>query len=445
MKDSAEGARARAVAAIALHAVIEDGRNLDDGFAEAELSELPARDRSFAKALAFGTLRLHLRNAAILSRLLDKPLRRKDAVVTMLMSVALFELTETDAPDYAVVSAAVDATRSVRRPALRKLVNAILRRFQRERDELLNAVGAADEARHGYPAWLLDRLRSDWPDDWEAIAVAGNQQAPLWLRVNTCRTDRDAYREQLEAAGMTVTHAPATMPAAVCLEQAVSVSDLPGFAAGDCSVQDAASQLAAEILDAQPGMRVLDACAAPGGKTTHMLERAENDLQLVALDSSERRLERVRENLQRLQLNADVICGDALNPGVWADGRRFDRILVDAPCSATGVIRRHPDIRFLRRDDDIPSLHDVQLSMLNALWPLLQPGGRLLYVTCSLLATENESVTAEFLNAQPTASHVDITPLLPGTAVHRAYGAQLLPGSGATDGFYYALMERSAD
>ena len=443
MNDSAQGARTRALAAMALLSVIEDGRNLDDGFAAAGLDELDARDRAFAKAIAFGTLRTHLRNAAVLSQLLDKPIRRKDAVIMMLLSAALFELTQTDTPDYAVVSAAVSATRTLRRPGLRNLVNAVLRRFQREREQLLAAAGESDEGRYGYPQWLTHMLRNDWPDDWETILTAGNEQAPLWLRVNTQRISRDEYADQLAAADIPVTLMPAAIPAALCLERAVPVSELPGFVAGDCSVQDAASQLAAELLDAQRGMRVLDACAAPGGKTTHLLERTGGELDMYALDNSQKRLVRVHENLQRLQLQANVVCGDALTPDAWWDGELFDRILIDAPCSATGVIRRHPDIRFLRRADDIRSLQTTQLAMLNALWPLLRPGGRLLYSTCSLLAAENESVAEAFVAGQREARIIDISARVPeDVAVSRAHGVHLVPGRGGTDGFYYALMER---
>lgn len=432
----------RAVAATAVHAVVAEGRSLDDAFAEGGINELPARERAFVKALSFGTLRVHLRNQALLAQLLDKPIRRKDAVVAALLSVALHELIDSPAPEYAVVSAAVDATRALRKPALRGLVNAILRRFQRERAQRLAAV-SDESARCNYPQWLIDAARADWPDEWQEILQAGNEQAPMWLRVNAARNERDDYNAKLAAAGLDVVSTPSAFPNALRLSNAVPVGDLPGFADGACSVQDAASQLAADLLDASPGMRVLDACAAPGGKTCHLLERAGNELQLVALDNSAARLERVRENLTRLQLSATVICGDALEPDSWWDGQPFDRILVDAPCSATGVIRRHPDIRFLRRADDIAALQGTQSAMLRALWPMLREGGRLVYSTCSFLRAENDAVVGDFLQQEASARSLDTEPLLTAPfAVRTLHGMQLLPGREATDGFYYALMER---
>jgi len=383
MSRDGQGAATRALAARAIDAVLTEGRSLDQAFVETDINALPPRDRAFCKALAFGTLRVHLRNSALLSRLLAKPLRKRDAVVHALLSVALHELIDSPAPEYAAVSATVDATRTLKRPALRGLVNAVLRRFQREREELLAAIEDSDEARYGYPQWIVEAVRKDWPGDWQDILQAGNTQAPLWLRVNTARAARNDYVQRLADNDMAVAATPDAAPTAVQLEVAAAVDELPGFAAGDCSVQDAASQLAAPLLAAEPGMRVLDACAAPGGKTCHLLEQAGNNLDVVALDSSETRLQRVRENLQRLQLTANIVCGDALQPDDWWDGNGFDRILIDAPCSAIGVIRRHPDIRFLRRPGDIESLHDVQSAMLRALWPLLNEGGILLYSTCS--------------------------------------------------------------
>jgi 16S rRNA (cytosine967-C5)-methyltransferase len=270
----------------------------------------------------------------------------------------------------------------------------------------------------------------------------------MWLRVNPARIDPNVWRAQLQASGIAAASAHPTIPTAVVLDAAVSVDQLPGFAAGDVSVQDAASQLAAPLLDTQPGMRVLDACAAPGGKTTHILERCPNLAELVAVDQSEARLQLIRGNLQRLGLSATLRRGDASEPDSWWDGVQFDRILVDAPCSATGVIRRHPDIAYLRREGDLPRLAATQLRLLEQLWPLLKPGGRMLYSTCSLLREENSAVVAAMLGRTVTATSLaSDVPLGPEAIRDNDVGLQLLPGVGGgdTDGFYYALMEREPD
>ncbi len=443
MSRSASGAATRAVAARAVHAVVREGRNLDHALAGAGANDLPPRERAFVRALSFGTLRTHLRNSFLLDRLLDKPLKSRDAITGSLLSVACFELLDAAAPDYAAVSAAVDATRLIGRPGMRGLVNAILRRLLREKDAHLAAAAADPVAHWCHPAWLLHRLQADWPDDYAAILAAGNRQAPMWLRINTLRTGTADWLARAAGAGVAASAPLPDLPAAVLLEQPVGVDALPDFAAGDCSVQDAASQLAAVLLDPQPGMRILDACAAPGGKTGHLLEAGGGRVDVVAVDNVAARLERVTENLARLQLDAQVRCGDAAAPDEWWDGTMFDRILVDAPCSATGVIRRHPDIRFLRREADIDELQALQLRLLRALWPLLKPGGRLLYSTCSLLRAENETVVAAFLADEPTARELDLADSAAGElGVAQRHGVQLLPGQRATDGFYYALMTR---
>ncbi len=435
----------RAIAATAVHQVVHSGRNLNDALGHAGADELEPRDRSFVRALVFGTLRTHLRNRYIISKLVERPFRRRDLIVEALLSTGLFALLDSQQPDYAAVSATVDATRELGRPGMRGLVNALLRRFLRERDDLLAAVQHEPEARWQHPQWLIERVQQDWPDDWQSILEAGNQQAPMWLRINRMRTTRADWLARANTTSEFATAPLQALPAAVVLAHAAAVDELPGFAAGECSVQDAASQVPAMLLAPQPGMSVLDACAAPGGKTGHLLEWADNAARITALDNSEQRLERVRENLQRLHLSANVVCGDALLPDNWWDGELYDRILVDAPCSAVGVIRRHPDIRFLRRADDVNQLQQTQRALLNRLWRLLKPGGRLLYSTCSVLHAENEDVVAGFLAGENTAVSLDLRGLLPAGLTEPAdHGAYLLPGRHATDGFYYALMERVA-
>lgn len=438
------GSRTRALAAEAVHAVLHSGRSLDDALADAKLDTLEARDRAFVRALCFGTLRTHLRNRHLLGMLLEKPLRRRDRVVESLLSTAMHALVDLEMPEYAVVSATVDATEALDRRALRGLVNAILRRFVREADELLAAAASDEVARLQHPQWLIERVRHDWPDHWEAILEANNARAPLSIRVNTRRSTRADWLARLDAAGERRGLAVDGLRAAAVLDAPTDVDALPGFAQGDCSVQDASAQRAAEWLQPSSGMRVLDACAAPGGKTCHLLELADNALELTALDADAERLERLRENLLRLQLGAKVVVGDAAAPADWWDGVGFDRILLDPPCTGSGVIRRHPDIRHLRRPDDAAKLAQRQSAMLNALWPLLRPGGRLLYATCSILRAENEAVVSAFLETMPDAT--DRTMQCAGAdGLHRAsHGVYTLPGEHTGDGFYYALMERSA-
>ena len=436
------GVAPRAVAATAVEIVIYRHRNLDQALEQAQFATLESRDRALCKALAFGTLRTHERNRALIAKLADRPFRRRDRIVEVLISVGLFALTDSHKPPYAVVSATVDAAKLLGRVPQSKAVNAILRRFLREREDLLSAVAQSDTARLQHPDWLLERFRSDWPDDWENIAAAGNKQAPMWLRINTRVRSRSDWISALPP-DIEVAEAPDWLPEAVRLTAAVDVNEIPGFDSGMASVQDAASQFAAGIMAPGQGMRVLDACAAPGGKTGHILERCPEIGELVALDVAADRLQLVQQNLTRLRRTATVIHGDVLKPEVWWDKQPFDRILLDAPCSATGVIRRHPDIRYLRQPHDIDALAVRQLRMLTSAWQMLKPGGKLLYSTCSVLAAENAGVVAQFLDTHSDASEVDITAVQLGPDAREAkHGMQLLPGPAATDGFYYALMMR---
>ncbi len=435
------GARARAFAALAVDLVLAKGRSLDRAFAEILTEQLPDRERSQIRALAFGTLRWHHRHRLIIADLLERPLRTRDRILEALLSVALYELIEARQPPYAAISAAVDASRTLGRQRAAGLVNAALRRFQREQDALLSHALTDDEGRYSHPQWLIDRIRSDWPRRWGAALAAALAPPPMWLRVNRARTTRAAYAARLESETGIATDAPAAYPDALRLARALPVASLPGFEDGDVSVQDAAAQLAADFLAPKPGMRVLDACAAPGGKTTHLLECGAGELALVAVDSDAARNELVRDNLRRTGFSAEVVTADLREFAAGAGGRRFDRILLDAPCSATGVIRRHPDIKFLRRPEDIEAMAGRQLEMLDASWELLAAGGRLLYATCSILRQENDAVVARFAAAHPDATEVRLE--APDAVVPVESGVQLLPGTPDTDGFYYALMERS--
>ena len=397
------------------------------------------RRRALVQELAYGTLRHWGTLDALVRRLATKPF--SDAVLPSLLAVALYQLEHTRAPPFAVVDHAVNAAATLARPAAKPLANAILRRFLRERDALLDAVREDPVGRWSHPRWWIDRVRREYPDDWEAILEAGNQRPPLVLRANRRVTARDALLARFALAGIEARPGGAE---GIFVDAPRPVPQLPGYDEGAFSVQDLGAQLAVPLLAPEHGMRVLDACAAPGGKTTHFGEIA--DLTIVALDSDESRLARVRENLARLPRGGacvEVRAGDAGDPATWWDGRPFDRILADVPCTASGVVRRHPDGKWLRRESDIGRFAKTQARLLAALWPCLGRGGRLLYATCSVFRDENEAQVAAFLAAHPDALRETLT-FAPDVAVR---GGQLLPSlPGAChnqDGFFYALLGKA--
>ena len=430
----------RAIAAQALGRVLGEGRSLTMILPPA-LERVAPRDRGLLRELCYGVCRRQPELQTLLDGLLNRPLDPREPVARALLLVGLYQLLHLRIPDHAAVAETVAAARQLRKPWAVSLTNAVLRSFPRRRTELLARVETDAAARTAHPRWLLEWLQRDWPDDWPAIVAANNARPPFTLRVNLLQCARDDYRAQLAAAGKSAEPAAAlALASALTLIEPVEPAALPGFAEGQVSVQDVAAQLAASLLDVQPGMRVLDACAAPGGKTAHLLECIP-DLDLTALDQDGDRLERVRENLSRLRLHAHLVAGDASQPATWWDGVPYDRILLDAPCSATGVIRRHPDIKLLRRETDIAALADRQQALLAALWPLLRPGGRLLYATCSVLRRENEQVVATFLVAQPEARE---QPIIADWGRALAQGRQILPGEGGMDGFYYAALVKLA-
>ncbi len=432
------GARARATAALTLQAVLGHGRSLTEALDQLEDLDQD-RDRPLIQELSYGTLRLLPRLKAIAAQLLSKPLKPEDGDLEALILIGFYQLLATRIPPHAAVASSVAATRVLGKPWAARLVNALLRRCQREHEALLAQADKIEEAHWLFPTWLLDRLRAEWPADWSEIVAASNTQAPLWLRVNCLATDRDTYVRELAATGITARPAPQA-PQGLVLDQPLPMARLPGFAAGRVSIQDANAQLAAPLLGVLPGERVLDVCAAPGGKTAHLLELAGGQLDLTALDIHPQRLERVRDNLQRLSLAARLLVGDATEPsGDWAQGP-YDRILLDVPCSATGVIRRHPDIKWLRRPGDIEALCARQARMLDAIWPLLAPGGTLVYVTCSLLPDENERQIRAFLYRQGDAAE---DPIAATWGLTRTSGRQTLPQVGGGDGFYFARLRKA--
>jgi len=429
-------ANVRALAAQALARIVR-GESLRAVFAAAAPRLADARDRALLSNLLHEGARWWLRYDAVLDRLLDRPLRERELDVHALAVLGLIQLEVLRLPEYAAVAATVEAARSLRKPKFAGLINALLRRWLREREAINAQLDADAVTRSAHPRWLLDALARDWPNEVDAILAADNAQAPLWLRVNGRRARREELLERFAAAGIEA-NAAAAPDCAIVLMQSTDVTRLPGHAQGAFSVQDGAAQFAADLLDPVAGQRVLDACAAPGGKSAHILETA--DVQLTALDSDARRLTRIEENLARLGLKAAIRAGDAAVPAPWWDGKPFERILIDAPCSATGIVRRQPDIKLHRRASDIARLIDEQARILDALWPLLGLRGRLVYATCSVLADENAHQIARFLERHADARPLDIA--APGWRRCGEVGAQNLPGEHGMDGFYYAVLEK---
>ena len=401
------------------------------------LLQVAERDRALLQQLCYGTLRQAPRLQGFLQQLLNKALKDKDRDIQGLMLCGLYQLEGTRIPDHAAVASTVGAVAVLKKPWARGMVNAVLRRFLREREALAGNLSAAAAASH--PEWLYRALLQQWPAAAEQILAANNCQPPMTLRVNTGRISRQAYLDSLAACGIEA-RAGQLSPYAVYLETPRDVAELPGFGAGEVSVQDEAAQLAAPLLQAAPGERILDACAAPGGKACHLLELQPQLAELVALDVDATRLQKVSQNLQRLGLQARLLAGDASKPGDLLAPASFDRILVDAPCSATGVIRRHPDVKLLRREKDIGQLARLQLGILQGLWPTLKPGGVLLYATCSVLAQENSEVIEQFLARQPDSTAV---PLEVSWGEPSGCGRQLLPSPSGADGLFYAMLRKS--
>ena len=436
-------AAARAHAAQAVEA-IRAGRALESAL-QHQFAALPpalARERALIQEMTYGTVRWLLQLEPLIHERLEKPLKAKDHDIESLLLVGLYQLLHMQVAAHAAVKETVEAAAILKKEWAKGLVNALLRRVLREQ-EAIRARLAQDEQR-AHPEWLLTRLRQAYPQDWRAIADANNARPPLTLRVHLGRTTRAACQARLQQAGIEARALP-EVESALILDNPVPVELLPGFREGEMSVQDAAAQLAAPLLDCPPGGRVLDACAAPGGKAAHLLER-DSRLELVALDVESARLEPVRENFVRLGLRAAILQGDATHPEDWWDGQPFDRILLDAPCSATGVIRRHPDIRLHRTPRDVERLVAAQARLLDRLWPLLAAGGKLLYVTCSILPEENRQQTEAFLARQPQArAETLVHPALARHARADGAGWQILPGAGDMDGFYYACLVRNPD
>lgn len=399
-----------------------------------------AASLSLLKELCYGSCRWYFQLNGSLAGLLAKPLKTKDMDIHCLLIVGMYQLSHLRTPDYVSINETVNAVALLKKPWAKALVNGVLRQFQRQ-----ITAGAvitdSESAQYSHPQWLIDQLKTAWPAYWPHILDAGNSHPPMCLRVNRQQISRDRYLQVLLEAGINA-RAGEHADSAIYLEKACSVDELPGFFDGQVSVQDEASQLLPTLLQAAAGQRVLDACAAPGGKTCHILETEPELMQVVALDIETRRLERLYDNLHRLALNSErvsVIGADATQTDSWWDGRLFDRILLDAPCSATGIIRRQPDIKLLRQPADIARLTDLQSVLLDSLWTCLKPGGLMVYATCSILPAENSQQVAAFLARTADAAAVAIPA---AWGVDGGPGRQLLPSDNATDGFYFACLQK---
>ena len=424
------GIATRVSAARVIDVVLHRGRSLKATLAAALPALADPRDRALVEAIVFTALRQRARFDAALEAWLAKPLGARDHELRALLHAGFAQLS-LGMPDHAVVAATVDAARALGRPHQAGLVNAVLRRAQRE-----GLPAAGDEA--AWPRWLAQRIRTDWPGQADAIFAASAEEAPMWLRVHARATTRDGYLERLHEAGIDG-QVDASLPDAIRLDAALPVQQLPGFDDGVVSVQDGAAQRVADALSPRPQARVLDACAAPGGKAAHLAER-DPSLRITALDVDSRRVRRMQDGFARLKLDIEAAAADATRPDTWWNGVPFDAILLDAPCSATGIVRRQPDVLLHRRETDIAALVDAQATLLDAAWPMLAAGGTLLYATCSILREENAAQVEAFLARTADAA---LEPLEAGFGHDTGFGAQRLPGEAGMDGFFYARLRKA--
>ncbi|HEI8868920.1 TPA: 16S rRNA (cytosine(967)-C(5))-methyltransferase RsmB [Serratia odorifera] len=419
----------RSIAAQAIGQVLDQGQSLSTILPSLQ-KNISDKDRSLLQELCFGTLRVLPQLEWCIQQLMAKPMVGKQRTLHYLLMIGMYQLLYTRIPAHAALAETVNGAVALKRPQLKGLINGVLRQFQRQQDQLLQRA-ANNDSRYLHPSWLLKRIQQAYPEQWEQLVEANNQKPPMWLRVNRLHHTRDEYLKLLEQAGIAAAPHPEYRDALRLLSPC-AVDQLPGFAEGWLTVQDASAQGCVDLLDPQDGEQILDLCAAPGGKTTHILEAAPK-AHVMAVDIDEQRLSRVNENLQRLQFSAEVKQGDGRTPQQWCGDKQFDRILLDAPCSATGVIRRHPDIKWLRRDRDIAELASLQAEIMDAIWPHLKPGGVMVYATCSILPQENNEQVLAFLQRNADAQRVE-------TGNEHQPGRQNLPHPEDGDGFFYAKL-----
>ncbi|WP_404400901.1 16S rRNA (cytosine(967)-C(5))-methyltransferase RsmB [Idiomarina seosinensis] len=430
----ASGAQSRAIAAKIVFRVLEQGESLSAVLPE-ETQPLEVSDRRLAQAISYGVMRYLPSLNQLIAGKLKKPLSGKLKILNSLLLVGAYQLYFLRTKDHAAVSASVEAAKFLGRKNHTGLVNGVLRQLLREAPERGDNQQRAlpEDKLHNHPRWLAEAIKQDYPDNWQELLFNNNQHPPMWLRVNENQVSRAAYQQLLDDEEIE-SHPDDRVSSALRLTQPVAVERLPGFSEGWVSVQDRSAQLAGFLLNSHESHRVLDCCAAPGGKTLHLLERHQFTEPLTAIDIDQKRLQRVEENLARQKQPATLICADITATDKWWDGVCYDRILLDAPCSATGVIRRHPDIKWLRRASDIDALVKLQAQILDSIWPLLKDGGELLYATCSVLARENQQQIEHFLRRQKDARLSDIT--------EQQATLQLLPAADGGDGFFYARLKK---
>jgi len=424
----------RAIAARALGPVISRKESLNTALPRA-LQQCQENDRALLQQLCYGTMRFLPRLSCLANQLLKKPFKPQDQDLYALVLLGFYQLLEMRVPTHAAVSETVEAASQLNKEWAKGLLNALLRNLQRQQDSLFEQLAEQPEFRYNHPQWMISKLQHNWPDYVEEMLQQNNQQPPMTLRINQQKTSQSDYLQQLHDTGINATATPYST-VGIQLESAVDVSILPGFGYGFVSVQDEAAQLSATLLDLQPGQRVLDACAAPGGKLCHIIEHQPGLSHITAVELEAGRAERIEENLSRLNLSAEIIIADAATQ-TWWDGIEYDRILLDAPCSAAGVIRRNPDIKHLRQSEDIKVLAELQLAILKNCWQMLKPGGRLVYATCSVFPQENERVIERFTKTQTDACH---HPIEADWGIERPFGRQLFPQPQGHDGFYYAIL-----
>lgn len=429
----------RAIAARILAMVLQEEKTLDSAFAKFISASINCKERAFIKELSYGVLRWFYKLDYILDKLLSKPLRKKDSDIKAIMLCGLYQLDFMRTPAHAAISASVEATTHLNKSWAKQLINAVLRRYQRDSDKLQELIRGSDSAFYAHPHWLIAVIRNDWPAYWEKILVANNQRPPMFLRVNSRKTMRKDYLKKL--AEVKIDAIPVDdVSSGIQLIKPVDVNELPGFKQGLVSVQDLGAQHAAALLDLKAGQRVLDACAAPGGKTAHIHETEPELAVLTAIELDKQRIKRLEETHQRLGTIMDIIHADVRQHNKWWNGIAFDRILLDVPCSATGVIRRHPDIKIRRREEMIRDYCELQYNILESVWSMLKRGGKLVYVTCSILFRENDRQMETFLENYSDARNIDI---MEPWGIKTDFGIQILPGIGDADGFYYAVLEKN--
>jgi 16S rRNA (cytosine967-C5)-methyltransferase len=428
----------RGIAALSMLQVVDNKKSLT-GILAYQSPKVADEDRGLLQNLCFGSSRYFFGINALSKILLQKPLPEEARPVHALLWVGLYQLAYSSISEHAAINETVEACTQLKLEKYKGVLNAILRRFQRDKEGLLEGLSDSDVTLYNHPKWYLKLLKKSWPEQWQSICEQGNLQAPMCLRVNAHIVSRDEYLLTLNDNDISASNGKHALTS-IYLDKPCDVFSLPKFSEGSCSVQDEAAQLAAQILDPQAGEVILDACSAPGGKTCHILEASQNQAKVTAIDADEMRLVRVHENLARLKLNANVKHGEAQNPDSWWDGTVFDRILLDVPCSATGVIRRHPDIKLLRQKADIDNLAELQQEILQKAWTMLKPGGTLLYATCSIFPKENSLNIEKFLSLEKTAL---LQTLNLSTGIDTGFGSQLFPDVNSHDGFFYALLKKS--